>query len=68
MRLNKDKLINMALSNGILFAIIVLIIITGLTPWPYHILSEGAGISSRSILAAYPIIGARSLAPEKVLS
>lgn len=30
MRLNKDKLINLALSNGILFAIIILIIITGI--------------------------------------
>ena len=30
MRLNKDKLINLALSNGILFAIIILIIVTGI--------------------------------------
>ena len=30
MRLTKDKLINVALSNGILFAIIVLIIVTGI--------------------------------------
>ena len=30
MRLNKDKLINLALSSGILFAIIILIIITGI--------------------------------------
>ena len=30
MRLNKDKLINLALSNGILVAIIILIIITGI--------------------------------------
>lgn len=30
MRLNKDKMINLALSNGILFAIIILIIVTGI--------------------------------------
>ena len=30
MRLNKDKLVNLALSNGILFAIIILIIVTGI--------------------------------------
>ena len=30
MRLNKDKLINLALSNGILICIIILIIVTGL--------------------------------------
>ena len=30
MRITKDKLINVALSNGLLFAIIILIIVTGL--------------------------------------